>query len=334
MFIDNFHRYVFEEHGRRRRDDRASLGLSLLFSAFMLACGSATQTAALGGLVFLIACVTLSTAYYCFSFKIPVKALRFRVKEDSGVLYRPVSRRAALISLSAAAVVVATITEAPEVGAAIVDRRLRRFAASVPLDLKSLDEVGITIDEATRYKLKLSPERLRDVARTVERTSHTTPALSAKAMMIGAKIASASTLNIQPPKDMQGKVSSSLPEAIGARWEMFGIASNIGPDNYETVGIAASPDIAEMWHVGKAIPPAKYGPGYLVVKGLKATLDGFYLKHVLFQDMSLIYHGGPLILEEVYFINCDFQIDPGVESWSLISSLISGGWVSFSHVNE
>ncbi len=332
MFADNLHRYVFEEDGRRRRDDRLSLGLSLTFSAIMLASGSKTETAALGGLAVLVACVALSTVYYCSSFNRLSNTKRLRVKKDVGVLYRPVSRRAAMIAVSVAVVVTATITEAPEVGAAIVDRKLRRFTEFVPLDQRSMDEVSTAIDEAARYKLKLQPTRLKAVVGALKKTSYLNPALSPNARKIGAAVASASTLNIQPPKEMQGKAFTSLPKAAGSMWTFRAIATNTGPDNYGTIGVATSPDVAEMRHVGEVLPPTEYGPAYLVVKGLTATLDGFYLKHVLFQDMFLIYHGGPLILEEVYFVNCIFQIDPGVESWSLISSVISGGWVRFSDV--
>jgi hypothetical protein len=59
-------------------------------------------------------------------------------------------------------------------------------------------------------------------------------------------------------------------------------------------------------------------------------LDGWHLKHVLFQDMKLLYHGGPLLLEDVYFFNCQLECMPSDNSWKLISDVTNGGWVTAS----
>jgi hypothetical protein len=144
------------------------------------------------------------------------------------------------------------------------------------------------------------------------------------------------TVNIEEPKEMQGKVSfGSHPEAKGSTWSMIPIATNTGPDNYGWIGIAHAPDAAVMERIDSpAPPPTGYGPAFLVVKGLTANLDGFHLRNTIFQDMVLIYHGGPLILDDVYFVDCKFQLDPTVNSQQLISAVAQGGWVSFSSVSQ
>lgn len=306
MFAENFQRYVYVEHARRRRDDRVSLFASLIVVAVMLAFGFETRSAALVGLAFLLVCTTFSTVRFCLGYGAAAKVSRRNASRSLGVLYRPVSRRAAMIAIPIAALAVA-ILKAPEVGARILDRRIRRLAGPAALDKNARAQVGDAFHEAARFKLRLSP----DVAK------------------IGTKLASNSTVNIPPPPDMQGKPFAASSEANGSAWSFWPIASNTGPDNYSTIGVAAFPDCAEMWHANGTPPPTLYGPAYLVVKGLNATLDGFLLKHVVFQDMSLTFHGGPLILDEVYFINCNFQFDPTTESWALISSLLKGGWVEF-----
>jgi hypothetical protein len=312
VFAENFQRYVHQEHNRRRRDDRVCVILSLLLVGVMLAFGSDVQFTAITGSAFLVTSMTFSTVRFCVSYRELPKPSQRRVNRGQGILYRPVSRRAALVTVSVAAVAAAVVLEVPEVGAAIVDRRLQKLVEPGPLDQKAMLGVAAAFDEAARYKLKLSLESAR----------------------IGARTATKSTLDIPPPPDMQGKPFASSTEAKGATWEFMPIATNTGPDNYETIGVARLPEFAEMLHVGEPPPVALYGPAYLVVKGLDATLDGFRLKHVVFQNMSLAYHGGPLTLDEVYFINCSFQFDPTVESWSLISSVIKGGWVSFFYVPE
>jgi hypothetical protein len=330
MFADKLYIYVVEEELRRRRDDRISLSVSLFLSAVMLALGSTTRAAAIGGLALLAASIAFSAIYYCVFYRKPVRTSRRQVQRQTGILYRPVSRRAALVSMSGAAAVVAV----PLIGESILDRRLRVLAASAPLDQNSIQRIAYVINDATRYKLKLSRETLGNVTGALERTGETDSELAHLAVDVGGKTAAQSTLNIQAPIDMQGKAFGALPEAVGSKYAFLPIATNTGPDNYRTIGLAASPNIALMWNLVSSPPEGSYGPAYLVVEGLKATLDGFLLKHVIFQNMVLAYHGGPLVLEEVYFINCQFQFDPKPESWSLISTVIKGGWISFSNANE
>src|SRR2546430_386478 len=38
------------------------------------------------------------------------------------------------------------------------------------------------------------------------------------------------------------------------------------------------------------------------------VLDGFYLDNVVFQNANIIYHGGPVILQSVRFVNCTFDV--------------------------
>jgi hypothetical protein len=165
----------------------------------------------------------------------------------------------------------------------------------------------------------------------LQKTSEITPRLSADAMRAGSAAASASTVNIDLPKEMQGKAFASLPEAKGSTWSFLPIPINTGPDNYQTIGLAHQLDVARMERIDQPILKlSEYGPALLLVKGLTATLDGYLLKHVIFQDMRLIYHGGPLILEDVYFLHCEFQFDPNEQAWRLLSAITAGGWVTFS----
>jgi hypothetical protein len=308
VFAENLQRYVSEEHALRRRDDRVSIILSIFLVAVMLALGADAQTAAITGSFSVVVFATFLTVRFCVAQK-RVGISQHIDDRKLSVLYRPVSRRAAMATVPAIAVAIA-ILEAPEVGAAIIDRKLQKLATSDPSDKKTRDEVAATFREAARYKLKLAPESAR----------------------IGARVATNSTLNIPSPVDMQGKPFVPPSEANGAFWSITPIATNTGPDNYATIGIARPPDLAEMLHIDDLPPNSSYGPAYLVVKGMDATLDNFRLKHVLFQDMRLSYHGGPLVLNQVYFVNCTFQVDPVVESWTLISKVIEGGWVKFSYV--
>lgn len=57
--------------------------------------------------------------------------------------------------------------------------------------------------------------------------------------------------------------------------------------------------------------PQQHGPEFFVVsgRGVELILDGFRLKNVVIHDMQVSYDGGPLTMENVYFVNCTFVIN-------------------------
>lgn len=52
-----------------------------------------------------------------------------------------------------------------------------------------------------------------------------------------------------------------------------------------------------------------HAPTDLVVKGLgfEIELDNYHVRNAIVRDATITYHGGPLILENVYFVNCTFR---------------------------
>jgi hypothetical protein len=326
MFGANLRNYVFQDNSTRLRDDRVSLLIAFAFSVLMLALGEPEYRAALEGLAVLGICMLSFTVYSCTNAaKIAAgRPLSYSGKYD--LLYRPVSRRLALLS----AIALAMLAALPKVAAAALDRKLRQLTARVPLNGASINEITQTINEATAFGIKPSGTT-GTVLSALRETSKIDPSLSVEAIRAGSAVASASTVNIDLPREMRGKMFASLPESKGSIWSFSPIATNIGPDNYATIGLARLPYAARMERIENPIPEfTEYGPAFLVVKGLTAALDGFHLKHIVFQDMRLLYHGGPLILEDVYFFHCALQFDSSEEAWGLISAITTGGWVTLS----
>ena len=312
MFVANLRNYVLGDNRRRLRDNRVSLIIALAFSALMLMWGESESSIALEGLTVLAISMLCLTVYSCAAAPQKVAGRRRPDPINDSILYRPVTRRLALLGV----IIIALLAALPAVEGAALDRRLRRLTTNVPLDPRSIHEVKQTIDEAIKYKAKLPASSLPTVASAL-----------------------ATTININLPKDMNGKVFGSFPEANGSTYNFAPIATNAGPDNYATIGLARPPNIAMMELIEMPLPRvSNYGPAFLVVKGLTATLDGYHLKHVVFQDMVLTYHGGPLLLENVYFFRCKFHLDANEESWKLLSamaeSINTAGWVNFSSMPQ
>lgn len=329
MFIANLRNYVFGDDKKRLRDNRVSLIIALAFSGYMLMIGQSENLIALESLAVLAVAMLCLTVYSCATAPQTAAGRLGSNAGKDGLLYRPVSRRLALLS----GISIVLLAALPGVEAAALDRRLRRLTRNVPLDPGSIREVRQTVEEAVRYKVRLPTSSLKAVVAALNETSKADPNLAGAALNAGGAVASAATVNIEPPEEMRDKALGSIPK--GSAWTFMPIAANTGPDNYATIGLARQPHVAKMDLIDKPNPPGSdYGPAFLVVKGLTAALDGYLLKNVVFQDMILIYHGGPLILEDVYFFHCEFRFDPSEETWRLLSAVTAGGWVRFSTVDS
>jgi len=45
------------------------------------------------------------------------------------------------------------------------------------------------------------------------------------------------------------------------------------------------------------------------LRGCQEVLDGSEWKNVVFVDSTVVYHGGPVVLENVQFKHCQFEFD-------------------------
>lgn len=325
MFFSNLRDYVLRPNDRRIRDDRVSLAVAFAFSIMMLLLGQPERSAGIAGVLVLGACMLGFTVKYCQSpFRASLKRRSGTAPLDS-FLYRPVTRRLAWLSVG----MMVSIFSAPLIEAAILGRRMRNLLSSTPLNRDAIKKITETFGEANRYGVAIPPRTVRDVQAALRKTSEETPELSAEA--INAAAAGAMTVNLDLPPDLHGPVFETLPEAKDSMGSFEAIATNTAPDSYSTIGVTREPDVAKMNRIDSPLPVlSQYGPAFWVVKGLTATLDGWHMKHVVFWNMNLVYSGGPLELEGVYFLGCQLQTIPSDNSWQLISGVIYGGWVTVS----
>jgi hypothetical protein len=65
------------------------------------------------------------------------------------------------------------------------------------------------------------------------------------------------------------------------------------------------------------------GPSFLVLIGGDLVLDGLYLKQIIIRDAHVIYKGGSLTMENVYFINCTFDIQQEPQGQAFALAVLS-----------
>jgi hypothetical protein len=73
------------------------------------------------------------------------------------------------------------------------------------------------------------------------------------------------------------------------------------------------------------------GPAFLVLNGTgqDLKLDGLEIRHVEFDNLRVIYDGGPVILRDVRFVNCTFEIRKELPGRDLCSELLQAQKVDF-----
>ena len=218
--------------------------------------------------------------------------------------------------------------------AAILERKLRRLMSQQPLNQTSIDEISATFKQAQSSNIKLPVRTINSVKHSLRETAESRKSLASVATQVGAEIAAYSTIIV--PHEIAQALSdrNRHTAAIGSKFSFQPIATNTGPNNYLTVSVSRQPNVARMERLDKPLViGGEYGPSFLIVQDLTATLDGFKLKRIIFNKMKLIYNGGPLVLEQVYFFECEFEFAVGSNPWELINAIKVGERVDFS-INE
>jgi hypothetical protein len=88
---------------------------------------------------------------------------------------------------------------------------------------------------------------------------------------------------------------------------------------------------ARLDPIGHPLPQtAKKGAASILGVGGAFDLSGLYLRHVVLYDVEVHYNGGPLILEDVTFINCRFVMNETKDTRQLASQVLADRSVQFT----
>ena len=75
-------------------------------------------------------------------------------------------------------------------------------------------------------------------------------------------------------------------------------------------------------------------PRYLIVEGanFELDLDGYHLRNVIVRDARIVYNGGPVLLENVFFVNCTFEIEEHDDRGKVLTdNIISDSGITFKN---
>ena len=118
----------------------------------------------------------------------------------------------------------------------------------------------------------------------------------------------------------------------GTLWTQYSIPTPPGENHPHFTPSVESTDISQAAEMGPIVnPPAqvtKVASKYLLGQGGAVILDGQHLRQIVLENVAVHYNGGPLILENVTFINCRFIVDNLDNGRSLGAALLAASQVT------
>jgi hypothetical protein len=151
MFASNLRNYVFRENRIRLRHDRISLVIAFGFCLLMLALGQPKRVVAIEGVVVLGFSMFSFTLYFCNNANKIMADIRGTPQSEETLLYRPVSRRLASISMA----VLLMVLPLPVVEAGVLNRRLLRLTRDPDLKPRQAEDVSSALAIARAIPINL-----------------------------------------------------------------------------------------------------------------------------------------------------------------------------------
>jgi hypothetical protein len=94
----------------------------------------------------------------------------------------------------------------------------------------------------------------------------------------------------------------------------------------------APPDKAALLETLQTFNVARSGPALLIVEVQEndaMVLDGAYIRNVIIRNTPVRYSGGPLVLDNVYFVNCSFEFVPETNTRQLADVILTSAATTF-----
>jgi len=180
--------------------------------------------------------------------------------------------------------------------------RLKQVSGS-PTDPKSIKEAKALIQSARSNQLRLNKDAVTDAGeRFVEVGNKNPDAWDAALEFLKYRTyLNSVTVNLGPQVAITKEISTN-----------FQVPYKNVPEgmNLTTIGLSNPSDAAQLRLLSEPNLNTNLAasPTFLVVRAQNVLLDGLYAKKVIFTDSHIIYKGGLVTLDQVYFLNCTFEI--------------------------
>ena len=101
---------------------------------------------------------------------------------------------------------------------------------------------------------------------------------------------------------------------------------------FGVAGAVPTEEAAQFVDIGQPNPNASLplGNDWIIATGGNLTIDNVHMKKVILRNVHVFYNGGPLEMQEVYFINCTFEVRHQSNGEGLIMAALQGVAVNFN----
>ncbi len=183
----------------------------------------------------------------------------------------------------------------------ILSPEIVKKASSQPENPQSAKQVEQIVKKAMKQGERLDPALVSEAgAKFTDAVDRTPDAWrAATALLDYASFLNVNAPNPQPIMQLNETPTKYLPQQLEGRVAIGRV-----------LGTAQFPNLPEAHPLNQPDQNANLasGPAFFLIRNGDFVLDGMLLKNVIIQDSQVIYDGGPLVLQNVYFVNCTFKI--------------------------
>lgn len=257
-------------------------------------------------------------------------ALRYRRVNQQARRWVPLSPRRELITgaLATAFIVFVSFLQIPS-RASVVEKQLAQSASS-PINAHTIQEARVAIESARNARLRIDPALVQRAGDRFVKAAGQTPDAWNTALVfldyqsfLNAFLPTVPTgLTVIPPGHYEWEI-----EAVAAENGKEGMSLSWDSDHMVPKADAATLELlSDHLNAGK-----KFGPLYMMLTKVPIKLDGMRIKNVIFKDSKIAYDGGPIQMQNAYFVNCTFvmPLAPNVQNLA-VAVLSSTPAVSFT----
>lgn len=197
--------------------------------------------------------------------------------------------------------------------AAVSEHTLRQNAAN-PTDPENIKETEVVLSRAEKSNLRLKPDVVEKTAAKFLEAAGS----SESAWQVAIAFADyRSTLTNEPPLPPLNK----HPEAD--TWYGYAVPHGELSPQFSHYGIVPISRAAIFDKIGVNRNPGPIGDAFLVGVGGTLYLDGTQARQAILRGTTIMYEGGPVELENVYFVDCKFVINQSPNGRALAQALLT-----------
>lgn len=191
--------------------------------------------------------------------------------------------------------------------------------SSTPTTPGSLAEVKTVLATAKSNKIPIGSDALASAGKQFMDAAKTNASAWEAALAV---IDYKSFLNASAPTFMQ---LENLPKTLSTRYVLPIVTGHEHESSVGVRGVAPKEQAARLNHIGQDDNAnLAQGDQIIFVSGGQILIDDMDLKNVVFRGVKIFYQGGPIMMENVFFVNCTFVIIQKPKGESFATAILNG----------